>query len=66
MLDVIRLLADDGMTMLIVTHELGFAREVADRVAFMHEGEIVEVAVADQFFTSPASEPARAYVGRRL
>jgi ABC-type polar amino acid transport system ATPase subunit len=65
-LDVIRLLADDGMTMLIVTHELGFAREVADRVAFMHEGEIVEVAAPSQFFTSPASEPARAYVGRRL
>jgi ABC-type polar amino acid transport system ATPase subunit len=65
-LDVIRLLADDGMTMVIVTHELGFAREVADRVAFMHEGEIVELATPSQFFSAPASEPARAYVGRRL
>jgi ABC-type polar amino acid transport system ATPase subunit len=65
-LDVMRLLAEDGMTMVVVTHELGFAREVADSVAFMHEGRIVERASPERFFSAPASEPARAYVGRML
>ena len=61
-----RRLADDGMTMVVVTHELGFAREVADAVTFMHEGEIVEVAGPSKFFSAPASEPARAYMAGSL
>jgi polar amino acid transport system ATP-binding protein len=65
-LDVMRLLADDGMTMIVVTHEAGFAQEVADAVTFMHEGEIVEVAEPAKFFSAPVSEPARAYLGGRL
>jgi polar amino acid transport system ATP-binding protein len=65
-LDVMRGLADDGMTMVVVTHELGFAREVADTVAFMHEGAIVELATPADFFTSPTTAPGTAYVGQRL
>ncbi|WP_417809566.1 amino acid ABC transporter ATP-binding protein [Thioclava sp.] len=55
-LDVMADLADDGMTMLCVTHEMGFARKVADRVVFMDAGEIVEIADPETFFTSPAHE----------
>jgi polar amino acid transport system ATP-binding protein len=65
-LDVMRGLADDGMTMLVVTHELEFAREVADTIAFMDDGEVVEIAPPDAFFTSPQSQPAQTYVSRRL
>lgn len=49
-LDVIKELARDGMSMIVVTHEMGFAREVADRVVFMADGEIVEVGTPDQIF----------------
>ena len=52
-LDVMRELARSGMTMIVVTHEMGFAREVADRVVFMADGEIVEVGTPEHFFQSP-------------
>lgn len=55
-LEVMKDLAREGMTMIVVTHEMGFAREVADRVVFMAAGEIVEVGTPEHFFTSP-SEP---------
>src|SRR5690349_19926920 len=60
-LDVMVELAESGMTMLCVTHEMGFARKVADRVIFMDAGEIVEVAPPDQFFTSPQNERTRKF-----
>jgi polar amino acid transport system ATP-binding protein len=65
-LDVMRRLADDGMTMVVVTHELGFAQEVADWIAFMHEGQIVELSHPKDFFASPASDAGNAYVAQRL
>jgi ABC-type polar amino acid transport system ATPase subunit len=61
-LDVMRRLAEQGMTMIIVSHEMNFAREVADRVAFMHGGAIVEAAAAAEFFRAPRSEEARRFV----
>lgn len=65
-LDVMRSLARDGMTMIAVTHEMGFAREVADRVIFMDDGQIVESAPPDAFFTSPREERTRAFIGKIL
>ncbi len=61
-LDVMRGLADQGMTMVIVSHEMNFAREAADRVAFMHAGTIVEMASPGEFFGAPRSEEARRFV----
>jgi glutamate transport system ATP-binding protein len=58
-LDVMTSLARDGMTMLVVTHEMGFARRASDRVVFMADGEIVEDAATEEFFTAPRSERAR-------
>jgi ABC-type polar amino acid transport system ATPase subunit len=55
-------LAEEGMTMLCVTHEMGFAREVADRIVFMNEGKIVEQAAPEDFFNHPASERARVFL----
>ena len=55
-LDVMRDLAKEGMTMMVVTHEMGFAREVASRVVFMDEGQIIEVAPPNDFFTNPQTE----------
>src|SRR5438552_3406531 len=55
-LEVMTGLAEEGMTMIVVTHEMGFARRVADRVVFMDEGRIVEDASKDQFFASPRSD----------
>ena len=55
-LDVMKSLAAEGMTMLVVTHEMGFARSVADRVVFMDAGQIVEEAPPAQFFSAPDSE----------
>ncbi|WP_198116142.1 amino acid ABC transporter ATP-binding protein [Massilia rhizosphaerae] len=63
-LDVMTDLAGDGMTMMVVTHEMGFARRVADRVLFMDEGRIVEDSSAEAFFEAPASERARAFLAR--
>src|SRR5690606_14221712 len=55
-LDVMVGLAKEGMTMIVVTHEMGFARKAADRVVFMADGRIVEQATPDEFFTNPKSE----------
>ena len=65
-LDVMRNLAKDGMTMVVVTHEMGFAREVADRIVFMAEGVIVEQAPPEAFFTSPREERTRQFLGKIL
>ncbi|MEQ9327539.1 MAG: amino acid ABC transporter ATP-binding protein [Rhodospirillales bacterium] len=65
-LDVMVGLAQEGMTMMVVTHEMGFARKVADRVIFMDEGQIVEDAETDQFFGSPRSERAQAFLSKIL
>jgi ABC-type polar amino acid transport system ATPase subunit len=59
-------LAKEGMTMLCVTHEMGFAREVADRVILIDGGRIVEEAAPDQFFDTPQHERTRAFLGRVL
>jgi ABC-type polar amino acid transport system ATPase subunit len=63
-LDVMRGLAAEGMTMLVVTHEMGFAREVADRVVFMAEGVIVEQNTAAAFFDQPREERTREFLSR--
>lgn len=65
-LDVMSGLAQEGMTMICVTHEMGFARRVADRVIFMDHGEIVEQAPPERFFTSPQSERTRLFLGQIL
>ena len=65
-LDVMVELAQEGMTMMVVTHEMGFARRVAHRVAFMGHGEIVEDAPTAQFFDAPASERAKTFLSRIL
>jgi len=59
-------LADEGMTMLCVTHEMGFARRVADRVIFMADGKIVEQAPPQQFFSKPQHEMTRNFLGQIL
>ena len=61
-LDVIVELADTGMTLVVVTHEMGFARKVADRMVFMDGGEIVEIAEPEIFFTAPKSERTRDFL----
>jgi polar amino acid transport system ATP-binding protein len=65
-LDVMRQLAEDGMTMVVVTHEMGFARQVADRVLVMDEGRIVEEGTPDQVFETPTSDRAREFLARVL
>ena len=65
-LDVIRDLAAEGMTMLVVTHEMGFARSVADRVVFMDGGQIVESGRPAEFFSSPRTERARDFLSKVL
>jgi polar amino acid transport system ATP-binding protein len=65
-LDAIRLLAADGMTMLIVSHEMGFVREVASRVVFMDEGRVVEVGPPAQIFDAPRTERCGEFVRRIL
>lgn len=65
-LDVMRELADEGMTMVCVTHEMGFARQVADRVVFMDEGEIVEVAPPAQLFDTPSHERTQQFLEQIL
>ncbi|KJE24666.1 amino acid ABC transporter ATP-binding protein, PAAT family [Frankia torreyi] len=65
-LDVMRSLAATGMTMIVVTHEMGFARSAADRVAFMADGRILEIAPPDDFFGAPKSERARDFLARIL
>jgi glutamate transport system ATP-binding protein len=65
-LDVMVGLAADGMTMIVVTHEMGFARKAADRVLFMADGAIVEEAAPEQFFTAPKSERAKDFLSKIL
>jgi len=65
-LDVMTALAKDGMTMLVITHEMGFARRAANRVVFMSGGEIVEDATPDDFFTNPRSARAKDFLGKIL
>ncbi|MCU1688343.1 MAG: glutamate transporter ATP-binding protein [Jatrophihabitantaceae bacterium] len=63
-LDVMVELARDGMTMIVVTHEMGFARKAANRVVFMADGQIVEEAAPEQFFTAPTSERAKDFLAK--
>nr|WP_320012321.1 amino acid ABC transporter ATP-binding protein [uncultured Desulfobulbus sp.] len=65
-LDVMRSLARDGMTMVVVTHEMGFAREVGDRIVFMEAGRIVEQAASEEFFERPTLERSRAFLEKIL
>ncbi len=65
-LDIMHELARGGMTMMVVTHELGFAREAADRIVFMEDGEIVEVATPDVFFNNPSSERTKMFLSQIL
>jgi polar amino acid transport system ATP-binding protein len=61
-LNVMKDLAREGMTMIVVTHEMGFAREVADRVIFMDHGQIIEEGTPDHFFTNPQDERTKAFL----
>jgi len=65
-LDVMKQLARDGMTMIVVTHEMGFAREVADRVIFMDEGRIVEEGTASGLFDRPKNQRTKEFLGKIL
>ena len=65
-LDVMKDLAREGMTMICVTHEMGFAREVSDRVIFMEDGRIVEVGTAEHFFTAPVKERTKIFLNQIL
>jgi ABC-type polar amino acid transport system ATPase subunit len=65
-LDAMQALARDGMTMIVVTHEMGFARQVADRVVFMEAGRILEVQPPEHFFDQPKSERTRTFLGKIL
>jgi len=65
-LDVMVDLAEGGMTMVVVTHEMGFARTAAHRVAFMSDGSIVEEAAPDAFFDHPQTDRARDFLGKVL
>ena len=65
-LDVMRKLAEEGMTMVVVTHEMGFAKEVGDRVLFMEDGVVVEQNTPKEFFAAPRSERARSFLAKVL
>ena len=65
-LDVMLKLSDQGMTMIVVTHEMGFAKAAADRIIFLDEGRMVEQAAADRFFTAPQHERTRQFLGKIL
>ena len=65
-LDTMIGLAKEGMTMIVVTHEMGFARKAADRVIFMADGQIVEEATPEQFFTNPTSTRAKDFLGKLI
>jgi general L-amino acid transport system ATP-binding protein len=65
-LDVMEALAESGMTMIVVTHEMGFARAVADRMVFMADAEIVEVGPPEHFFTSPTEERTKQFLAQIL
>ena len=61
-LEVMKQLARDGMTMIVVTHEMGFAKEVSDRVVFMYEGSILEVDTPEKLFTDPSNERTKSFL----
>ena len=65
-LDLMKALADDGMTMVIVTHEMGFAREVANRIIFMDEGKILEEAAPEEFFSNPKNPRLKDFLSKVL
>jgi general L-amino acid transport system ATP-binding protein len=65
-LDVMKDLAREGMTMIVVTHEMGFAREVADRIVFMEDGKVVEIGTPQQFFTDPKSDRTKLFLSQIL
>jgi polar amino acid transport system ATP-binding protein len=65
-LEVMKQLAREGMTMVVVTHEMGFAREVADRVLFMDQGKLVEEGTPEHFFTAPQEERTKAFLRQVL
>jgi ABC-type polar amino acid transport system ATPase subunit len=65
-LDVMVNLAHEGTTMVVVTHEMGFAREVSDRVVFMDHGEVLEESTPEQFFTHPRHERLQAFLSKIL
>jgi polar amino acid transport system ATP-binding protein len=65
-LDVMKALAKSGMTMVVVTHEMGFAREVADRVVFMDQGQILEEGTPEHFFASPENERTKDFLRQIL
>ncbi|MDF2467453.1 MAG: amino acid transporter ATP-binding protein, partial [Ramlibacter sp.] len=65
-LDVMIELAQQGMTMLVVTHEMGFAKAVADSVIFMDEGQVIEACKPDDFFNNPQSERGRDFLSKIL
>lgn len=65
-LDTMVSLAREGMTMVVVTHEMGFARKAADRIIFLADGQILEEATPDQFFTNPQSDRAKDFLGKIL
>ena len=65
-LDVMLSLAKDGMTMLLVTHEMGFARAAADKVVFMDKGEIIETGKPEKMFTNPESERTQDFLNHIL
>ena len=65
-LDTMRNLAESGMTMVCVTHEVGFAREVADRVVLMDEGVVVEIAPPEEFFNNPQEERTQKFLSQIL
>ncbi|MGW1116715.1 amino acid ABC transporter ATP-binding protein, partial [Streptomyces tanashiensis] len=65
-LEVMQQLARDGMTMVVVTHEMGFARSAANRVVFMADGKIVEQATPEEFFSNPRSDRARDFLSKIL
>src|SRR5699024_7857831 len=65
-LDTMTDLAGDGMTMLVISHEMGFARKAAHRVLFMSDGEVVEDNVPDEFFSAPSSQRAKEFLGKIL
>ncbi len=65
-LAVVKELAAEGMTMILVSHEMSFAREVATRIVMMDEGQVVEVAPPEEFFSNPTSERTRAFLSKIL
>jgi ABC-type polar amino acid transport system ATPase subunit len=65
-LDVMRALAVEGMTMVVVTHEMGFAREVGDRIVFMEAGRLIEVATCEDFFQRPIQQRTRDFLRQIL